>query len=187
MRLLKPQKDNEVSSEKEKEKEELALIEKAISRLNKVLNDLKDEEGRERERIAREHEEFVSEKKKQKKEIENDLGKILAIKAIALEPLDKKKKELDEWERIISGQELLLSKREERIKNQAKSIYETAQKSQEQFDDVVERTKELDEREKKLKSEEKEFDAYKSRQIDFLKREKEKLRKLFESKSRNKK
>ena len=185
MRLLKPQEDNEVSPEKKKKTEELSLIEKAISEQNKILNELWDEERIERERIAKEHGEFVSQKKSEKKEIEKDVGKILAIKALALEPLDQKKKELNEREKVIVGKELLLSKKEERVKSESVGVYETAAKSKLMRDDAMEREKELDEREKKLKSEEKEFEGYRTRQKDLIGKEWAKVRARFE-KSQNK-
>ena len=93
MDLLTPQEQEETSSREEREKSgQLTLLEHAISGANKTLNELHDQERSERERITRDHEDLLARHARERRGAESDTNKNMAIKAKALEPLDKKER-----------------------------------------------------------------------------------------------
>ena len=181
MRLLSPKEKKEMSSlEKGERTEQVVALENTVHSLNKEVNRLRDLGKSENERIRKEHEGILKAYEDERVRAEEDTKKILAIKAVALEPLDMIKKGLDAREASISERESSITDRETRVTaslNAAKALN----------DGIEERTKDCEGIEKSVSKREKEMDAREIHYRNFVKskeialnKERDRIRKLME-------
>lgn len=181
MRLFSQQeREDVVQGEEAEQKKRLTELTDAVNTGIQALNEFKEYNEKERDRINAEHSSFLEEKGNERKKLDREVSQLEERRRAAIEPLrereealDKRTQELDTRESKIREKEAALVSKEHELDG-LRSRYEKKLGELTDFDDA------LNQRERHLGERETLFEGMMHYKESVLQNERHRLRKYFE-------
>lgn len=181
MKLLSPREQkNEVSAKEIALKKKIIKLTAECDTIIKRINDFKDREEKEKERIQKEHEEFNFNIAGQIKETLAKVKELEARKQEALRPVNESMEAVRVRELIAVARENEVEKREQQFNDTKNSILALAETFREKETEIAKEKEELKTKEKELEARKIHFTSFMRGKEDRIKAELDKLRKLNE-------